>query len=127
MVRRIGDKLVAVSFDQLQLHKDKAILMSSAAEEQLKEMPEYKKEGYRPIRVIDRSIAAALSSYSGGNTDGRLWRNLAWAKRAGAAWLITCCSVAYLPAVSTARVDREVRGRHKASGHAPVRDQVNKP
>jgi putative membrane protein len=44
----IGDRLVAVPFDQLQLDKDKAILMSSATEEQLKAMPEYKKdqEGY---------------------------------------------------------------------------------
>jgi putative membrane protein len=40
----IGDKLVAVPFDQLQLDKDKAILMSSTTEEQLKTMPEYKKD-----------------------------------------------------------------------------------
>jgi hypothetical protein len=58
----IGDKLVAVPFDQLQLDKDKAILMSSATEEQLKAMPEYKKdqEGYstypreRPIGSATR-------------------------------------------------------------------------
>jgi len=56
----IGDKLVAVPFDQLQLDKDKAILMSSATTEQLKTMPEYKKdqEGYS-IYPRDRPIGGA--------------------------------------------------------------------
>ena len=55
-----GLVLVAVPFDQLQLDKDKAILMSSATTEQLKTMPEYKKdqEGYS-IYPRDRPIGGA--------------------------------------------------------------------
>jgi putative membrane protein len=58
----IGDRLVAVPFDQLQLDKDKAILMSSATEEQLKTMPEYKKdqEGYS-IYPRDRTIGGGAT------------------------------------------------------------------
>jgi putative membrane protein len=53
----IGDKLVAVPFDQLQLGKDKAVLMSSTTEDELKAMPEYKKDqkGYS-IYPRDRPI-----------------------------------------------------------------------
>jgi PRC-barrel domain len=43
----IGDKLVAVPFDQLQPGEDKAVLLSAATEEQLKAMPEYKKDQER--------------------------------------------------------------------------------
>jgi putative membrane protein len=58
----IGDKLVAVPFDQLQLDKDKAVLMSSATEEQLKTMPEYEKdqEGYS-IYPRDRPIGGGAT------------------------------------------------------------------
>jgi sporulation protein YlmC with PRC-barrel domain len=58
----IGDKLVAVPFDQLQLDQDKAILMSSATEDQLKAMPEYKKdqEGYS-IYPRDRPIGGGAT------------------------------------------------------------------
>lgn len=58
----IGDKLVAVPFDQLQLDKDKAILMSSATAEQLKTMPEYKKDqaGYS-VYPRDRTIGGGAT------------------------------------------------------------------
>lgn len=58
----IGDKLVAVPFDQLQLDKDKAVLMSAATEEQLKGMPEYKKDqaGYS-VYPRDRPIGSGAT------------------------------------------------------------------
>jgi putative membrane protein len=58
----IGDKLVAVPFDQLQPGEDKAILLSSATEEQLKAMPEYKKdqEGYS-VYPRDRPIGGGAT------------------------------------------------------------------
>src|SRR5262245_8097359 len=47
----IGDKHVAVPFDQLEPGDNETILMSSATEEQLKSMPEYKAdEGYTTVR-----------------------------------------------------------------------------
>jgi PRC-barrel domain len=58
----IGDKLVAVPFDQLQPGEDKAILLSAATEEQLKAMPEYKKdqEGYS-VYPHDRPIGGGAT------------------------------------------------------------------
>jgi putative membrane protein len=44
----IGDKNVAVPLNDLQLAQDEAYLMSSATEDQLKQMPEYDEDQYQP-------------------------------------------------------------------------------
>jgi hypothetical protein len=44
----IGDK-DAVPLNDLQLGEDEAYLMSAATEDQLKQMPEYDKDQYRPF------------------------------------------------------------------------------
>ena len=46
----IGDKKVAVPFDQLQLGEDEVYLMSGETEEQLEQMPEYDEEQYQPLQ-----------------------------------------------------------------------------
>jgi putative membrane protein len=58
----IGDKLVAIPFDQLQLGEDKAILLSSATEDELKSMPEYEKDqqGYS-VYPRDRPIGSGAT------------------------------------------------------------------
>jgi hypothetical protein len=45
----IGDKKVAVPFDELQLGKDEAYLMSATTEQQLEQMPEYEEGQYQPL------------------------------------------------------------------------------
>ena len=45
----IGDKDIALSFDQLKLGSDDAILMSEQSETQLKQLPAYDKARYRAV------------------------------------------------------------------------------
>jgi putative membrane protein len=44
----IGDKKVAVPFEDLQLGEDESFLMTSATQEQLEQMPEYDQEQFQP-------------------------------------------------------------------------------
>ena len=44
----IGDKKVAVAFEDLQLGEDESYLMTSATQEQLEQMPEYDEQQFQP-------------------------------------------------------------------------------
>jgi sporulation protein YlmC with PRC-barrel domain len=46
----MGDKDVAMSFDQLRLGSDDAILMSEQSEDQLKQLPAYDKNRYEKVK-----------------------------------------------------------------------------
>jgi PRC-barrel domain len=46
----IGDKKVAVPFNELQLGENEAYLMSATTEQQLDQMPEYDEGQYQPLQ-----------------------------------------------------------------------------
>ncbi len=49
----IGDKQVAIPFDQLQMGDNNVILMSQASEEELKSMPAYEEGTYQPLGGLE--------------------------------------------------------------------------